>query len=209
MRDYIAIFPHAGELTITQLAGEPEEYTTIAGELATESRNRATRLVWGPGMIVHSRVPADGVGHFALNEGSKPALIERINNELRAHRRLRRVQAYNNGSVVTIFGKVFDDNDRLTAERTVRDIDGVRAVINNLTTDTQQWKQNETLIIHALQNAGLNDVQVTVIGHNAYLKGQVKTDLDRQRAVTIAQAAAPVVVRENLITVRARGMLGF
>jgi hypothetical protein len=75
MRDYIAIFPHAGELTITQLAGEPEEYTTIAGEIATESRNRATRLVWGPGMIVHSRVPADGVGHFALNESSKPALM--------------------------------------------------------------------------------------------------------------------------------------
>jgi quercetin dioxygenase-like cupin family protein len=31
MRDYIAIFPYAGELTITQLAGEPEEYTTIGG----------------------------------------------------------------------------------------------------------------------------------------------------------------------------------
>jgi hypothetical protein len=75
MRDYIAIFPNAGELTITQLAGEAEEYTTIAGELTTELRGRAARLVWGPGMVVHSRVPADGVGHFALNEGSKPALM--------------------------------------------------------------------------------------------------------------------------------------
>jgi hypothetical protein len=26
-------------------------------------------------MIVHSRVPADGVGHFAVNEGSEPALM--------------------------------------------------------------------------------------------------------------------------------------
>jgi hypothetical protein len=74
MRDYIAIFPNPRELTITQLAGEAEEYTTIAGELTTELRveQRATS---GACMVVHSRVPADGVGHFALNEGSKPALM--------------------------------------------------------------------------------------------------------------------------------------
>jgi TonB family protein len=139
----------------------------------------------------------------------KPPLIERVNGELRADRRLRRVQAYTNGSVVTIFGKVFDDNDRLLAERTVRNTDGVSGVINNLTTDTQQWEQNQTLITQALQNAGLNNVQVKVIGHNAYLSGQVKTDLDRERAVTVAQAAAPVKVRENLITVAIGNMLGF
>jgi quercetin dioxygenase-like cupin family protein len=75
MRDYVAIFLHAGELTITPLAGEAEEYTVIAGELATEPRDGATHLVWGPGMIVHSHVPADGVGHSAVNEGSKPALM--------------------------------------------------------------------------------------------------------------------------------------
>jgi TonB family protein len=139
----------------------------------------------------------------------KPSLIERVNGELRTDRRLRRVQAYTNGSVVTIFGKVFDDNDRLLAERTVRNTDGVSTVINNLTTDTQQWDQNQRLITQALQNAGLNGVQVKVIGPNAYLSGQVKTDLDRERAVTVAQAAAPVRVRENLITVAIGNMLGF
>jgi len=139
----------------------------------------------------------------------KPALIERVNSELRANRRLRRVQAYSNGTAVTIFGKVFDNNDRLLAERTVRGTDGVSAVINNVTTDTQQWEQNQTLISQALQNAGLNDVQVKVIGRDAYLSGQVKTDLDRERAVTVAQAAAPVKVRENLITVAIGNMLGF
>jgi TonB family protein len=139
----------------------------------------------------------------------KPPLIERVNDELRVDRRLRRVQAYTNGSVVTIFGKVFDDNDRLLAERTVRNTDGVSAVINNLTTDTQEWQQNQASITQALQNAGLNNVQVRVIGRSAYLSGQVKTDLDRQRAVTVAQAAAPVKVRENLITVAVGNMLGF
>jgi osmotically-inducible protein OsmY len=139
----------------------------------------------------------------------KPPLIERVNGELRANRRLRRVQAYTNGSVVTIFGKVFDDHDRVMAERTVRGTDGVSTVINNVTTDTQQWEQNQTLITQALQNAGLNSVQVKVIGRDAYLSGQVKAELDRERAVTVAQAAAPVKVRENLITVTIGNMFGF
>ena len=95
------------------------------------------------------------------------------------------------------------------AERTVNRIDGVSAVINNLTTDTQQWQQNQALISQALQNAGLNGVQVKVIGGGAYLSGQVKTNLDRERAATIAQAAAPVKVRENLITVAIGNILGF
>ena len=95
------------------------------------------------------------------------------------------------------------------AERTVRGTDGVSAVVNNVTTDTQQWEQNQTLIAQALQNAGLDSVQVKVIGRDAYLSGQVKTELDRERAVTVAQAAAPVKVRENLITVAIGNMFGF
>ncbi len=139
----------------------------------------------------------------------KPPLFERVKGELHANRRLRRVQAYTNGSVVTIFGKVFDDDDRLLAERTVRNTDGVSAVINNLTTDTQQWEQNQSLITRALQNAGLDNVQVKVIGQDAYLSGHVKKELDRERAVTVAQSAAPVRVRENLITVAIGNMFGF
>jgi hypothetical protein len=61
MRDYIAIFPQPGELTITPVAGEAEEYTTIAGELTNEPRDGATRLVWGLGMMVHSRVRRTGL----------------------------------------------------------------------------------------------------------------------------------------------------
>jgi TonB family protein len=153
----------------------------------------------------HRRPPRE----MAAVPPPKPALIERVNSELRGNRRLRRVQAYTNGSVVTIFGKVFDDKDRVLAERTVRNVDGVGAVINNLTTDTQQWEQNQTLVTQALQSAGLNNVQAKVIGHDAYLSGQVKTELDRERAVTVAQSAAPVRVRENLVTVAIGNMLGF
>ena len=37
MRDYVAIFPGGGELTIVPLAGEPEEFTMIAGEMQESS----------------------------------------------------------------------------------------------------------------------------------------------------------------------------
>jgi TonB family protein len=139
----------------------------------------------------------------------KPPLIARVNDELRASRKLRRVQAYTNGSVVTIFGKVFDKDDRLLAERTVRNADGVSGVIDNVTTDTDEWARDQDLISQALQNAGFSNITVKVIGHDAYLSGEVKSEVDREHAVTVAQAAAPVKVRENLITVALGNMLGF
>jgi TonB family protein len=136
----------------------------------------------------------------------KPPLIERVNDELKGNRKLRRVQAYTNGGNVTIFGKVFDDNDKQLAERTVRGIAGVTSVSDNLTTDVQEWQQNSEKINQRLQSAGLTGVTAKVIGNSAYLSGSVKTDLDKARAVTVAQAAAPVTVRENLIRIEPGGM---
>jgi TonB family protein len=190
--------------------GSAAEATTLAGlpsapSIASPRATPAELMPAPPRVRRHRRAPRE----MAALPPPKPPLIERVNGELRANRRLRRVQAYTNGSVVTIFGKVFDDHDRVMAERTVRGTDGVSTVINNVTTDTQQWEQNQTLITQALQNAGLNSVQVKVIGRDAYLSGQVKAELDRERAVTVAQAAAPVKVRENLITVTIGNMFGF
>jgi hypothetical protein len=76
MRDYIAIFPNGGELTITPLAGEAEEYTAIAGDFKAEPTEKgATRVVLSSGAMHHSWVPADGIGHFAVNEGHHSALM--------------------------------------------------------------------------------------------------------------------------------------
>jgi len=73
MRDYVATFPHGGELTIVPLAGEAEAYTLIAGEAQeAPTKQGGTRLVMTAGTMIHSRVPADGVGHFAVNEGQRP-----------------------------------------------------------------------------------------------------------------------------------------
>ena len=47
-----------------------------------------------------------------------------------------------------------------------------------------------------------------MIGHDAFLDGEVKTDLEKSRAVTVAEGAAPVTVRENLIRVVPGNMFG-
>lgn len=76
MRDYVAIFPNGGELTIAPLADEVEENTIIAGEVQEASTEKgATRLVMTAGAMIHARVPADGTGHFAVNEGQQPTLM--------------------------------------------------------------------------------------------------------------------------------------
>jgi hypothetical protein len=76
MRDYIAIYPNGGELTIVPLAGEVEEVTTLAGDCKEFSKEqRATRFVFSAGSMIHGRVPADGTGHFAVNEGQTPTLM--------------------------------------------------------------------------------------------------------------------------------------
>jgi hypothetical protein len=76
MRDYIAIFPNGGQLTINPLAGEVEENTMIAGKLQESSTETGgTRLVMTTGTMIHARVPADGTGHFALNEGQQATLM--------------------------------------------------------------------------------------------------------------------------------------
>ena len=83
--DYIAMFPQGGELTITHVAGELEDYTFLNGsvaELPTETGKQ--RFEFAPGTMVRSRVPASGTAHIALNEGSEP--VRMILIELKAPR---------------------------------------------------------------------------------------------------------------------------
>ena len=76
MRDYIAVYPEGGELTLVPVAGEAEEFTTLAGECQEFSKEKgAIRLVFSVGTMVHGKVPADGTGHFAVNEGQRDTLM--------------------------------------------------------------------------------------------------------------------------------------
>ena len=139
----------------------------------------------------------------------QPPLSDRVATAISANRRLRHVQTYTNGSAVTLSGKVFDENDKTLAERIARGVSGVSTVSNYISTSTGDWARTQARIQQELQNAGLSGVNVKVIGDNAYLSGQVKTSLDKQRAVTVAEQVARVKVRENLITVAPGSVFGF
>jgi TonB family protein len=139
----------------------------------------------------------------------RPTLLEQVQSALHSNRRLNRVNAYTNGGVVTLYGKVFDDEGKRLAVRTARSVSGVTDVIDQTTTDTSVWASRQQQISQALASAGLTGVTVKVIGRDAYLDGEVASDLDRQRAVTITQGAAPVIVRTNLIRVAVGKVFGF
>ena len=68
-------------------------------------------------------------------------------------------------------------------------------------------RQNQ--INRELRNVGLSKVTIKVIGKDAYLDGEVSSNAQRDQAVTIAESAAPVRVRTNLIRVVPKGLLGF
>jgi osmotically-inducible protein OsmY len=148
---------------------------------------------------------------LASRERRPPTLTlqQQVKQVLSANPKLRRVDCYTSGSTVTIFGKVFDYQTKQYAERVVRGVPGVGNVVDSLSTDESDWAARQAQIAQQLANAGLNQVTIKVIGHDAYLGGTVKTDAEKDQAVTIAESASPVHVRTNLITVVPGNMFGF
>ena len=136
-------------------------------------------------------------------------LQQRVKQVLSGNPKLRRVDCYTSGSTVTIFGKVFDYQTKQYAEKVVRGVSGVGNVIDSLSTDESDWAARQAQIAQQLSNAGLNQVTIKVIGHDAYLGGTVKTDAEKNQAVQIAESASTVHVRGNLITVVPGNMFGF
>jgi TonB family protein len=136
-------------------------------------------------------------------------LQQQVLQVLSSNPRTRRVNCYTSGNTVTIFGKVFDNDARLYAEKVVRNVPGVGNVIDSLQTDTADWQARQAAIASQLYAAGLNTVTVKVIGHDAYLDGTVKSAAQKQQAVTITESASPVHVAGNLIRVIPGNMFGF
>ncbi len=133
-------------------------------------------------------------------------LLTQVKEALTADRRFRRVDAYTNGNVVTLFGKVVTEKDKAAAGQLVTRINGVGGVINNLTTDTEEWRLTQQRINDSLASAGLTGVTVQVIGRLAYLNGQVSSEQEKQRAANITESTAPVRVEMNMIRVVPKGL---
>ncbi len=159
--------------------------------------------------VVAPKKPGKRKTRVASAPPPKPSLLQRVEERLHSHKELTGAKAYTSGSVVTLYGKVFDDRAKSMAASVARKVEGVSDVVNTLTTETALWSERENNINRELRNAGLDKVTVKVIGKDAYLDGEVESDAQKERAVTIAQAAAPVKVRTNLIRVAPKSILGF
>lgn len=126
---------------------------------------------------------------------SATILMRRVDAALRANRNLNGAGAYiASPSVVVLYGKVFDEKDRVLAEQTAGKVHGVKQVINTLRTSTGQWLEEESRINDTLLLNGFENVSVRVIGPEAYLSGQVTTESDKQRAVTVIQSVSNLQV---------------
>jgi TonB family protein len=155
--------------------------------------------------------PAPRKHHVPRRPPPTPTLTlqQRVLQVLSSNPRTRRVNCYTSGNTVTLFGKVFDADTKLYTERLVRQIPGVGNVVDSLTTDQADWAARQAAIASQLYAAGLTGVTVKVIGHDAYLDGTVKSEAQKQQAVSITENASPVHVRGNIIRVVPGNMFGF
>jgi BON domain-containing protein len=196
---------------------EPPEFASAPpspGAAASEAVNPTPAPAETPPMEAVAPAPAPPPAprkHRAPHPPKPPTLTlqQQVLQVLSSNPRTRRVNCYTNGSTVTIFGKVCDNDAKLYAEKIVRQVPGVGNVIDSLTTDTSEWARRQAAIASQLYGAGLTGVTVKVIGHDAYLSGTVKTEAQKEQAVTITQSASPVHVRGNIITVVPGNMFGF
>jgi len=205
----------------TKLAGlsptEPPEYASSPPGPTAAPEAAAPSPAAAPPPPVEAVAPAPPPPppprrHHAPPPAPRPptlTLQQRVIQVLSSNPRTRRVNCYTSGSTVTIFGKVFDNDARLYAEKVVRNVPGVGNVIDSLQTDTADWQARQAAIASQLYAAGLTTVTVKVIGHDAYLDGTVKSEAQKQQAVTITMNASPVHVAGNLIRVVPGNMFGF
>ena len=108
--------------------------------------------------------------------------------------------------VIVLEGEVFDDAAKDAARETVAVVQGVKRVINALTTESLKWLLVQNHINQTLQQNGFTLVSVKVIGQTAFLSGRVSSDADKDRAVSVVKSSAPdLTIGTNLIQVDSSG----
>ena len=146
-----------------------------------------------------------GAGSFARAD-SEVALMNRVIAALRINDRLNGAKAYTAApGVVVLYGMVFDDKDRALAEQTANGVNGVSQVVDNLRTKTGKWRREEERINTQLLVNGFNDVQVRVVGPQAYLSGRVTSQSEKQRAASVVSSVSNLQIN-NFIWVQPSSM---
>lgn len=190
----------------------PEYATTPATPTVVPSVAPLPLPTSAPAPALVPPMPATPLRHHRRPVSARPSiapLLQRVQAALAADPRFRRVKCYTSGTAAIIYGTVYGDKEKLAAQRAVQRVSGVSDVVNNIQTDTSKWATEESTIRQALAAAGLTGVTVKVIGRDAFLNGTVNSNLDKEKAATIATGAAPVKVQMNMISVAPGKVFGF
>jgi hypothetical protein len=159
-------------------------------------------IVEGPSVPTPTNTPK----HRRHKVSRKPpswVLQSKVQLALQSDPRFKSVRAtVTQPGVIVLEGGVFDNDAKGAAEQTVVGVEGVKRVINALKTDSLQWLVVQNRINQALQQNGFPLVSVKVIGKTAYISGQVSSNAEKDKAITVVTSAAPdVTIGTNLITV--------
>jgi hypothetical protein len=162
-------------------------------------------IIEGHGESGPSAAPAHHLRgrHKAPRKPRKWVIQSKVQLALQSDPRFKNVRAtVTQPGVIVLEGEVLDNDAKALAEQTVAAVSGVKRVINALTTNSLQWLLVQIRINQALQQNGFPLVSVKLIVKTASISGQVSSEADKDRAVTVVSATAPAVtIGTNLINV--------
>jgi BON domain len=146
--------------------------------------------------------------HKAPHKTPKWVVQSKAQLALQADPRFKNVHAsITQPGVIVLEGEVFDEAAKDAARETVAGVQGVKRVINALTTESLKWLLVQNRINQTLQQNGFTLVSVKVIGQTAFLSGRVSSDADNERAVSVVKSSAPdLTIGTNLIEVKSPGL---
>jgi BON domain-containing protein len=195
-------------------SGAPIWNATPAGSVSTPASPKSSLpATISPTIVEGSSVPGPAKAphnrkHRALRKPPSWVLQSKVQLALQSDPRFKSVRAtVTQPGVIVLEGEVFDKDAKGAAEQTAVGVEGVKRVINALTTNSLQWLLVQNRINQALQQNGFPLVSVKVIGKTAFISGEVSSDAEKDKAVTVVNSTAPdVTIGTNLITVVSPGM---
>jgi osmotically-inducible protein OsmY len=161
--------------------------------------------------VAHAAEPSEGASGspttkstnaMSQNPRRQANVLAKVNARLSKDNRFRKIKAsVSQPGVVILEGEVFDEEVKQLAGQRVRNVDGVKKVINALHISTLTWLQEQNRVTQMLHDNGYQSVKAKVIGDTVFLSGEVRSEADKHKIEALIESDAPVKVGTNLIRV--------